>query len=177
MGHEGVITLTELSLDEVQILMALDRRPGTAMEVANELDLPPAVITMYLRRLQAVGMVEACEQRLLGNQIQTVYALAPDSRVRIQASGGASMKLLQFCSVLTRDIREHMDDKAPPGSFTAGLTIAHIPPARVPELMHFISQLITQAEALEDKEQSGSIGLAIALYPRVDSQVQPRKGE
>jgi DNA-binding transcriptional ArsR family regulator len=169
MEKADTALLHELSPAEMRILLTLDRRPAAVMDMAEELDLSPAVVTMYLRRLQSANMVQVCEQRFLGNQVQNVYGLVPGSRVLIHAKGGASAKLLQFCSVLANDVREHIDDKAPPGSFTAGLTIARIPSHRVPEIMERISQLVNELEAMEDTETGNSYAIAVAAYPRMNN--------
>ncbi|HYF90954.1 MAG TPA: winged helix-turn-helix domain-containing protein [Symbiobacteriaceae bacterium] len=176
MEHAEAASLDELSQPEQRILMALDRRAAAVMDMSAELDLSPAVLTMYLRRLQSANLVQVCEQRFLGNQVQKVYGLVPGSRVLIRAKGGVATKMLQFCSVLTNDVREHIDDKAPPGSFTAGMTIVRIPRAALPEVMERINQLVNALEVMEDKEHGESFTISVAIYPRIDSQDSGSEG-
>jgi DNA-binding transcriptional ArsR family regulator len=153
---------------EMRILLALDRWPRTAEDLAAEVDLSPAVVSMYLRRLQGAHIVEVQEQRTLGHQVQNIYGLVPGSAVPVRGSGANAAKLLHFCSVLSDDIRLHMDDQAEAIPCTASLTMARIPSAYIPELMRRIRAFTEELEGLEDRESPSMVAIAVAMYPRTE---------
>ncbi|MFZ5814328.1 MAG: ArsR family transcriptional regulator [Bacillota bacterium] len=153
--------------NEMRILLSLDRRPSSVADLAREVDLTPAVVTMYLRRMLEEEIVQIHDNRQLGNQVQKIYSLAPRTTVMIKQSGSLSSKLLQFCSLLSDDIRQHADDRAGARSYTAALSIARIPPGRIPELIDRIHQFAQELEELEEKASPTTITVAMALYPRL----------
>lgn len=60
-------------LDILQHLMA---KPATLTQLAAQLGHSPAWVRHHLKRLEAVGLVEFCEKRKLGRQIERYYRAA-----------------------------------------------------------------------------------------------------
>jgi DNA-binding transcriptional ArsR family regulator len=142
-----------------RLLNALETRPRSAKQLADDLDLTHGNAGHHLKVLERAGLVEVIEERRVRALTERIFAPAYD-RLRIEVGGGGVDKLRFLFDQAAREVAPEDEQ---PFDDQGRLYSVRMSPSSAAEFVERVVSLADEFAAAE--EDSGELfGLAAAVY-------------